>query len=204
MPYRNQVCRAIASRERGLRGVRFSQSLRGCPVPFMPISLKTMSITSSGNSRFSTGPRRERRIRSNAFSMSTQAQCQRSCDSAIASAAAREFSRLRPRERRSVGLDGCVQWNGRVLQLSKPAKLTSVDVWERTDGSVGVAGGRQATELDADQPGPASRATRAEQACTTWPDHQQQGPQAHGSRSESNQETDQTGPIRPCGKRAER
>lgn len=44
------------------------------------------------------------------------------------------------KEKRSVGLDGCVQWNGRVLQLNMPAKLTSVEVWERTDGSVELLG----------------------------------------------------------------
>jgi hypothetical protein len=44
------------------------------------------------------------------------------------------------KEKRSVGLDGCVQWNGRVLQLTNPGKLKSVEVWERWDGSVEVLG----------------------------------------------------------------
>jgi hypothetical protein len=37
------------------------------------------------------------------------------------------------KERRSVGLDGCVQWRGRVLQLAGAGALRSVEVWERFD-----------------------------------------------------------------------
>ena len=44
------------------------------------------------------------------------------------------------KEKRSVGLDGCVQWSARVLQLCKPGKLKSVEVWERMDQSVEVLG----------------------------------------------------------------
>jgi hypothetical protein len=45
------------------------------------------------------------------------------------------------KERRSVGPDACVQWSGRVLQLTDAAgALRSVEVWERFDGH-GDAGG---------------------------------------------------------------
>jgi hypothetical protein len=45
------------------------------------------------------------------------------------------------KERRAVGADGCVQWSGRVLQLSEGgAALTGVEVWQRRDGSVEVLG----------------------------------------------------------------
>lgn len=44
------------------------------------------------------------------------------------------------KERRTVGLDGCVQWNGRVLQLEQAGRLKMVEVWERFDGSVEIIG----------------------------------------------------------------
>lgn len=44
------------------------------------------------------------------------------------------------KEKRSVGLDGCVQWNARVLQLINAGQLKSVEVWERWDGSVEILG----------------------------------------------------------------
>lgn len=44
------------------------------------------------------------------------------------------------KEKRSVGADGCVQWQGRVLQLDQAGKLTQVELWERLDGSVEVLG----------------------------------------------------------------
>lgn len=44
------------------------------------------------------------------------------------------------KEKRSVGLDGCVQWLGRVLQLESPGTLKSVEVWERFDGTLQVLG----------------------------------------------------------------
>lgn len=56
------------------------------------------------------------------------------------------------KEKRSVGLDGCVQWNGRVLQLVSPGKLKGVEVWERADKSVELLGdGKRLswTQLDA-------------------------------------------------------
>ena len=41
---------------------------------------------------------------------------------------------------RCVGLDGCVQWRGRVLQLTDaPASLRDVEVWERFDGTLTVS-----------------------------------------------------------------
>jgi hypothetical protein len=43
--------------------------------------------------------------------------------------------------RRSVGLDGCVQWSGRILQLQDAGGLRGVEVWERFDGTVTVMGG---------------------------------------------------------------
>ncbi len=55
------------------------------------------------------------------------------------------------KEKRTVGLDGCVQWNGRVLQLSGAGTLKGVEVWERTDQSVELLGGGKRlswTELD--------------------------------------------------------
>lgn len=56
------------------------------------------------------------------------------------------------KDRRTVGLDGCVQWQGRVLQLQKPGKLREVEVWHRDDGSLALLGdGRRLVweELDA-------------------------------------------------------
>ncbi len=44
------------------------------------------------------------------------------------------------KEKRSVGLDGCVQWNGRVLQLNEAGKLKGVQVWERLDQSLELLG----------------------------------------------------------------
>jgi hypothetical protein len=44
------------------------------------------------------------------------------------------------KEKRSVGLDGCVQWNGRVLQLDQPGRLRSVEVWQHLDGALSVLG----------------------------------------------------------------
>lgn len=44
------------------------------------------------------------------------------------------------KEKRSVSLDGCVQWQGRVLQLERAGKLKQVEVWQRWDGSVEVLG----------------------------------------------------------------
>jgi len=58
------------------------------------------------------------------------------------------------KERRSVGLDGCVQWSGRLLQLSADvagALPRSVEAWERFDGTLTLWGdGRRLawTELD--------------------------------------------------------
>lgn len=44
------------------------------------------------------------------------------------------------KEKRSVGLDACVQWNGRVLQTENAGKLRKVEVWEHTDGRVELLG----------------------------------------------------------------
>jgi transposase len=55
------------------------------------------------------------------------------------------------KEQRSVGLDGCVQWNGRVLQVREAGSLRAVEVWERFDGSLELLGdGRRLawSELD--------------------------------------------------------
>lgn len=51
------------------------------------------------------------------------------------------------KEPRRVGLDGCVQWRGRVLQLQDaPGTLREVEVWERFDGTMTVcAGARRLT-----------------------------------------------------------
>ena len=40
------------------------------------------------------------------------------------------------KERRSIGLDGCVQWCGRVLQVRDAGPLRSAEVWERFDGTL--------------------------------------------------------------------
>lgn len=56
------------------------------------------------------------------------------------------------KDKRSVGLDGCVQWQGRVLQLHEPGKLRAVEVWQRPDQSLELLGdGRRLVwqELDA-------------------------------------------------------
>ena len=44
------------------------------------------------------------------------------------------------KEKRSVGLDGCVQWSGRVLQLENAGSLRSVEVWERPGARLEVLG----------------------------------------------------------------
>lgn len=44
------------------------------------------------------------------------------------------------KEKRSVGLDGCVQWSGRVLQMENAGKLKKVEVWEHTGGRVELLG----------------------------------------------------------------
>lgn len=55
------------------------------------------------------------------------------------------------KERRSVGLDGCVQWSGRLLQLSDAGSLRSVEAWERFDGTLTLWGdGRRLTWLELD------------------------------------------------------
>jgi transposase InsO family protein len=56
------------------------------------------------------------------------------------------------KDKRAVGLDGCVQWQGRVLQLQEPGKLREVEVWHRANGTLELLGdGRRLTwrELDA-------------------------------------------------------
>jgi transposase len=46
------------------------------------------------------------------------------------------------KETRSVGLDACVQWRGRVLQLlDVPGSLREVEVWERFDGTLTLCAG---------------------------------------------------------------
>ena len=55
------------------------------------------------------------------------------------------------KERRSIGLDGCVQWCGRVLQVRDAGSLRSAEVWERFDGALTLcADGRRLAweELD--------------------------------------------------------
>jgi hypothetical protein len=65
------------------------------------------------------------------------------------------------KEVRSVGLDGCVSYGGRVLQLEKAGKLRRVEVRERTDGTLVVMGnGRQVRWHEIDTP--TRRATRAQ------------------------------------------
>jgi transposase len=44
------------------------------------------------------------------------------------------------KDKRHVGLDGCVQWQGRVLQLQDAAKLKKVDVWQHADGRLQLLG----------------------------------------------------------------
>lgn len=56
------------------------------------------------------------------------------------------------KEKRCVGLDGCVQWQGQALQLQTPGKLREVQVWQRASGSLELLGdGRRLNwqELDA-------------------------------------------------------
>lgn len=66
------------------------------------------------------------------------------------------------KEKRSVGLDGCVQWQGRVLQLEKPGKLKQVELWHRPDGSLEVLGdGRRLSYSELSVP--TRQAHRAEQ-----------------------------------------
>ena len=43
------------------------------------------------------------------------------------------------KQSRCVGLDGCVQWHGRVLQLiDAPSSLREVEIWQRFDGTLTV------------------------------------------------------------------
>lgn len=66
------------------------------------------------------------------------------------------------KEKRSVGLDGCVQWQGRVLQLQKPGALKQVELWQRPGGSLAVLGdGRRLSYLELSVP--TRQANRAEQ-----------------------------------------
>ena len=44
------------------------------------------------------------------------------------------------KEKRSVSLDGCVQWLDRVLQLEQAGQLKQVEVWQRWDRSIEVLG----------------------------------------------------------------
>ena len=44
------------------------------------------------------------------------------------------------KDKRSIGLDGCVQWQGRVLQLHEPGTLREVEVWQRVDQSLELLG----------------------------------------------------------------
>lgn len=56
------------------------------------------------------------------------------------------------KEKRSVGLDGCVQWSGRVLQTENAGSLKRVDVWEHADGRVELLGdGRKLKWKEIDQ-----------------------------------------------------
>ena len=56
------------------------------------------------------------------------------------------------KEKRSVGLDGCVQWSGRVLQTENAGSLKRVDVWEHADGRVELLGdGRKLEWKEIDQ-----------------------------------------------------
>jgi transposase len=57
------------------------------------------------------------------------------------------------KEARSVGLDACVQWRGRVLQLLDVAgSLREVEVWERFDGTLTlVAGARRPAWIELTQ-----------------------------------------------------
>ena len=57
------------------------------------------------------------------------------------------------KEKRSVGLDGCVQWSGRILQLNQPGKLKTVWVWHRWDQSIEILGdGRRLTWSEISKP----------------------------------------------------
>ena len=65
------------------------------------------------------------------------------------------------KEVRTVGLDGCVQWDGRVLQLEDPRSLRSVEIWERFDGMLTVLGdGRRLSWKEID---PAARRAAREE-----------------------------------------
>lgn len=44
------------------------------------------------------------------------------------------------KDRRGVGLDGCVSYEGRVLQLQNPGRLKQVEVWSDADGGLTVLG----------------------------------------------------------------
>lgn len=66
------------------------------------------------------------------------------------------------KEKRSVGLDGCVQWQGRVLQLQDPGKLKQVELWQRPDGRLEVLGdGRRLSYIELSLP--TRQAHRADQ-----------------------------------------
>lgn len=54
------------------------------------------------------------------------------------------------KEQRSVSSDGCVQWQGRTLQLMAPrrAGLRRVELWERLDGSLVISDGGQRLEFE--------------------------------------------------------
>jgi len=56
------------------------------------------------------------------------------------------------KERRAVGLDGCVQWAGRVLQVREAGSLRAVEVWARFDGTLELLGdGRRLTWVELDE-----------------------------------------------------
>lgn len=62
------------------------------------------------------------------------------------------------KERRSIGLDGCVQWSGRVLQVNDGGTLRSTEVWERFDGTLTLwADGRRLAWDELDQPSLAAK-----------------------------------------------
>lgn len=66
------------------------------------------------------------------------------------------------KDKRAVGLDGCVQWSGRVLQLNDAGALRTVEVWERFDGTLTLLGdGRRLNWQEID---PQTRRQQREQA----------------------------------------
>lgn len=69
------------------------------------------------------------------------------------------------KEKRSVGSDGCVQWYGRVLQLSDPGKLKQVEIWEHTDDTLEVLGdGRRLSWQEIDLPTRRARQARVRES----------------------------------------